>query len=103
MPKRVPVKSVVVVRDGKQVRPEMGKAFDFTTEELDDINRLSPNSIRKVITEDADSEKQAKAEAEKQAKAEADARKNVGRGDTTPVTTTSAVPSAKGKNSAADL
>lgn len=105
MPKRVPVKSIVLFRDGKQVRPTIGKEFDFTAEELKDINDLSPKSVRKVIVEDAESaETLAAAEAARE-QAEKDAKKNAGRGNPGAAATTSAVAGGKkaGAGSAADL
>ena len=50
MPKRVPVSGIHVHRDGKLVRPKLGVPFDFTAEELDDINRLNPGAITKIVT-----------------------------------------------------
>ena len=52
MPKRVPVNSVFVVRDGKQVSPTIGEPFNFTDEELTDIERLMPEAISTDATVD---------------------------------------------------
>lgn len=46
MPIRIPVFAVQVVRDGKLIRPEIGKEFDFTAEELKDIKNLLPSAVR---------------------------------------------------------
>lgn len=54
MPKRVPVNTVIVKRDGKSFAPPIGKPFDFTQSELDDINRLMPNAVRKIVNETLD-------------------------------------------------
>ena len=62
MPKRIPIQRIIVQRDGKQVVPEIGQAYDFTAEELDDINRMNPDAIRKVIVEDKALEAQLKAD-----------------------------------------
>ncbi|ENQ7722901.1 TPA: hypothetical protein L4T14_001433 [Pseudomonas aeruginosa] len=61
MPKRIPLSTIVVYRDGKRVVPEIGKPFDFTPEEAADVNALekklkdqgNPQLLfRKVINED---------------------------------------------------
>lgn len=44
----VPTVSVVIVRDGKRVKPEIGKAFDFTKEEADSILETQPGALRKA-------------------------------------------------------
>lgn len=48
MPKRSPVNTVVVMRDGKRVVPPIGKPFDFTAEEVADFERILPGSLAKV-------------------------------------------------------
>lgn len=48
----VPTVGVVVVRDGKRVRPTIGKAFSFTKEERDAILEAQPNALRKPTNED---------------------------------------------------
>lgn len=53
MPKRVAVGAIIVQRDGKRMQVPRGQAFDFTAEELADINRLNPGAVRKVVNEDA--------------------------------------------------
>lgn len=52
MPIRIPVKGVLVFRNGIQVRPTLGKPFDFTDEELKDLDRVAPGHVRKPIVED---------------------------------------------------
>lgn len=52
MPKRIVEQRVVLHRDGKHVRPEIGKLFDFTQEELDEINNVNPRAVRRPIVED---------------------------------------------------
>lgn len=54
MPKLVPTVGTVVVRDGKRVRPEPGKAFNFTKDEADRIRSVQPNALRKPNDESAD-------------------------------------------------
>lgn len=49
--KMVPTMSVVVVREGKRVKPAIGKVFDFTKEERDSILEAQPNALRKPTDE----------------------------------------------------
>lgn len=49
--KRVVNESVTVIRDGKRVSPERGKAFSFTAEEIEYFDRVSPRAIRKPVNE----------------------------------------------------
>lgn len=43
--KRVPLQSIVVQRDGKSFTPPIGQPFDFTKEEVDQIERMAPEAI----------------------------------------------------------
>lgn len=52
MPKRIPMQTVIVQRDGKQVAPPIGKAFEFTREELDQIKAVAPDAIRHPVNEE---------------------------------------------------
>lgn len=54
MAKLVPTVSVIVVRDSKRIKPEIGKGFDFTADEVKDINTLHPGALRKPVNETAD-------------------------------------------------
>lgn len=64
MPKRVPVQTIILHRDGKQFSPEIGKAFDFTADELADIVSVNPEAVRKpVIEDDSAAEKAEKTDA----------------------------------------
>jgi hypothetical protein len=45
-------KGVTVVRDGKRVKPEIGKAFDFTAEERDNILSADPAALAKHTGEE---------------------------------------------------
>lgn len=54
MPKRVPVNTIIVKRDGKNFVPPIGKPFDFTQDELNDINAVMPGAVRKIINEAPD-------------------------------------------------
>ena len=48
MPKRIPLKTVIVHRDGKSVAAPIGKPFDFTEAELADIARHNPSAVKRV-------------------------------------------------------
>jgi hypothetical protein len=61
---RVPLQGIIVQRDGKMVRPPIGKSFKFTDVELADINRLSPGALGKVEAVEIDDEADKKAAAE---------------------------------------
>lgn len=52
MPKRIPVQTVVVQRNGKNFIPEIGKPFDFTDEELEWIKRVNPLAVRHLVNEE---------------------------------------------------
>jgi hypothetical protein len=51
MPKRIPLQTIILVRDGKRVVPEIGKAFDFTSDELASIKEVSPDAVRAPVNE----------------------------------------------------
>lgn len=51
MPKRIPHHSVVVHRDGKNIRPPLGQPFEFTQEEVDQIHGFNPAALRRPIIE----------------------------------------------------
>lgn len=53
MPKRIVKDTIVLYREGKQVVPEVGKLFDFTAEELSNINKANPAAVAHIITPDA--------------------------------------------------
>ncbi len=50
MPIRLVKTPVLVVRDGKQVSPEIGKPFEFTAAEVTEINTLNPSAIDVIET-----------------------------------------------------
>lgn len=58
MPKRILVGSIGFTRDGKTVYPEVGKLFDMTSAEIDEITKLEKVSgnqlIRKAVNESGD-------------------------------------------------
>lgn len=51
MAKFIPVQGVYVHRDGKTVAAPIGEPFDFTDEEVADIQALNPSAIREPINE----------------------------------------------------
>jgi len=56
---RTPLQSVVVVRDKKAVVPPLGQPFEFTAEEVEQIEAANPNAISDQITVSADALQQA--------------------------------------------
>jgi hypothetical protein len=51
MIERVVTQSVTVVRDGKRVSPPLNKAFSFTADEIEYLDRVSPRASRKPTDE----------------------------------------------------
>jgi hypothetical protein len=45
-------KGVTVVRDGKRVKPEIGKTFPFTAEEVENIRSADPAALMKPAGEE---------------------------------------------------
>lgn len=52
MPKRIAVNTVVVVRDGKRKEIAPGTLFDFTVDEVKELEAMK--AVRKPVVEDAD-------------------------------------------------
>lgn len=54
--KKIPLVAIGVMRDGKSVIPEIGKAFDFTAVELADLEKLTETTkvdyVRDPVNED---------------------------------------------------
>lgn len=87
MPKRKVVQTVIVYRDGSRIVPKIGEIFDFTEQELSDINSVNPEAVTRPIVqvdiEELEREKALKREAdakaaqdaEEKAKADAEAAK----------------------------
>lgn len=48
---KVVTQTVVVVRDGKRVIPEIGKPFKFTAEELKELKANAPDAFREPVDE----------------------------------------------------
>ena len=51
MPIRVATKTIILHREGANVSPPIGKAFNFTEQELKDINSVDPRAVRKPVNE----------------------------------------------------
>lgn len=52
MPKLVPTIGVTVIRDGVRKTPQIGKAFDFTKDEIEAVRKQVPTAFRKPVNED---------------------------------------------------
>lgn len=52
---RIPVQTITVGRDGKNVIPTIGQPFDFTDEEIKQIEASNPAAVRNPVVE-ADAE-----------------------------------------------
>lgn len=48
MPKRIVKTSIQVQREGQLVFPPVGEVFDFTNEEVTEINKLAPKALGKI-------------------------------------------------------
>lgn len=48
MAKRIIKEGILVVRDGKRIRPTIGKSFDLTADEIKQLEAIRPNAIAKV-------------------------------------------------------
>lgn len=51
---RVVVKSVIIARDGNRLSPPIGKAFAFTADEVEAINKANPRALRPTKDEDTE-------------------------------------------------
>ncbi len=62
MPKRLVVQTLLLTRkvDGRneEVVPAIGQAFDFTQAELDQIEKLNPDAVTKIVAGKADTTEQ---------------------------------------------
>jgi hypothetical protein len=107
--KMVPNVGVVVVRDGKRVRPTIGKAFEFTAAERDALLEASPTSLRKPTNEDTGEDEaapaastaetsQSKARGGRKAATANKADAEAGEGDTEPKTDGKAAPKGAGSD-----
>jgi len=51
MPIRVPHHTVRVRRDGKNITPKIGVPFEFTDEEVAEVQALHPHALRRAVVE----------------------------------------------------
>lgn len=52
MPKRIVNSTIVLHREGKPVVPRVGEVFDFTPEEVTNINKVNPSALGRVIADE---------------------------------------------------
>lgn len=48
--KRVPLQSITLIRDKKVLNPPIGEAFDFTDDEVAQIEKMNPDAIGEVAS-----------------------------------------------------
>lgn len=58
MPIRIPTQSVIVQRNGSNYVPPVGKPFNFTADEVAEVNALAPDALRKPVNEEVEGEQQ---------------------------------------------
>ncbi len=105
MPKRLTLQTVFVHRDGKLTRPEIGKVFDYTAEELKDIKDNNPDAVR-VPTDESDKESdglEVKQSAAQKKATEDEAAKAKDKADKTAEKSADKTVAKTGSKSAADL
>lgn len=76
MPKKVPLISVTVFRDGKPLALPVNKPYDFTEDEVDEIDALAPGALRDPIVEVASADVSAPAAKTAPTKAQKAAKDN---------------------------
>lgn len=52
MPQRIPSHTIILQREGVDVKPPIGKAFNFTDAEIKQIEKLDKEALSKVIAKD---------------------------------------------------
>lgn len=52
MPKRIVAQTVIIQREGVSVTPAIGSQYEFTAKEIEQIDRLNPEALEKVIAKD---------------------------------------------------
>lgn len=62
---RIPVQTITVGRDGKNIVPTIGQPFDFTDEEIKQIEASNPAAVRNPVVEAEPVVEQAEAKATK--------------------------------------
>ena len=50
---RIPVQTITVGRDGKNIVPTIGQPFNFTAEEIEQIESSNPAAVRNPVVEAA--------------------------------------------------
>ena len=83
MPKRIPVNTIMLHREGKPLVPDIGKVFDFTAEELADINAVNPDAVRKPVNEGTDESSEKTADKATETATAASSTKTKAKGATT--------------------
>lgn len=48
---RIPVQTITVGRDGKNIVPTIGQPFNFTAEEIEQIESSNPAAVRNPVVE----------------------------------------------------
>lgn len=81
MPIRIPTQTVIVQRNGANFAPKLGEPFNFTTDEVEEINTLAPDALRKPVNEEAKEVQQAPAAAGKAGKGAKGAAASTGADD----------------------
>ena len=78
MPKRLVNQTIVVMRDGKKHIPAIDSVFEFTADEIKEINQINPAAFRMPVNELAPTVSQdelAEREAEREARAALEAKR----------------------------
>lgn len=53
MPKRIVAQTVIIQREGVAVTPAIGSTYEFSADEIKQIERLNPEALEKPIAKDA--------------------------------------------------
>lgn len=56
--KRNVLQTVAFMRDGQRIVPEVGKPFMFTQEEIDQLNKLNPDALGKILVKEDENKTQ---------------------------------------------
>lgn len=52
MPKRIVAQTVIIQREGVSVTPPIGATYDFSADEIKQIERLNPEALEKPVAKD---------------------------------------------------
>lgn len=52
MPKRIVAQTVILQREGVAVKPPIGSTYDFTAKEIEQLEKLNPEALQKVVAKD---------------------------------------------------